>query len=167
MCLSNYLSNLADSLVVSSPSLIYYNKQTKQTPWPESANELYRPSDSRLSAKFVPTFADRECPLDSVTDHYGPKPLLFLPSSSSIVLTRLSRPRSLRPDLLRLILYMTIIIQCLSRFISNFTYPPLTCLYVPQVADHCLRSRGDSNGQSSKLAYRNHYVNLVLDCMSC
>jgi hypothetical protein len=30
------------------------------TPWPESASELYRPSDRRLSAKLVATFADRE-----------------------------------------------------------------------------------------------------------
>jgi hypothetical protein len=29
------------------------------TPWLESARELYRPRDRRLSAKFVPTFADR------------------------------------------------------------------------------------------------------------
>jgi hypothetical protein len=27
------------------------NKQTKQTPWPEPASELYRPNDRRLSAK--------------------------------------------------------------------------------------------------------------------
>jgi hypothetical protein len=31
----------------------------KQTPWPETASELYRPSDHRLSAKLVPTSADR------------------------------------------------------------------------------------------------------------
>jgi hypothetical protein len=31
----------------------------KQTPWPESASELNRPSDRRLPAKIVPTFADR------------------------------------------------------------------------------------------------------------
>jgi hypothetical protein len=31
----------------------------KLTPWLESASELYRPSDRRLSAKLVPTFADR------------------------------------------------------------------------------------------------------------
>jgi hypothetical protein len=38
----------------------YYNKtKSKQTPWSESASELYRPSDRRLSAKWVPTFADR------------------------------------------------------------------------------------------------------------
>jgi hypothetical protein len=30
----------------------------KQTPWPESASELYRPSDRRLSAKFMPTFCE-------------------------------------------------------------------------------------------------------------
>jgi hypothetical protein len=34
-------------------------KQTKQTPWPVSARELYRPSNRRLSAKLVLTFADR------------------------------------------------------------------------------------------------------------
>jgi hypothetical protein len=30
-----------------------------QIPWPDSASELYSPSDRRLSAKLVPTFADR------------------------------------------------------------------------------------------------------------
>jgi hypothetical protein len=34
-------------------------EQTKQTPWHESPNELYRPSDRRLSAKLVPSFAVR------------------------------------------------------------------------------------------------------------
>jgi hypothetical protein len=38
--------------------------------WPESASELYRPSDSRLSAKLVPTFADRGCHAVSVTNPY-------------------------------------------------------------------------------------------------
>jgi hypothetical protein len=33
----------------------------KRTPWPESVSELYRPSDRGLSAKLVPTFADRGC----------------------------------------------------------------------------------------------------------
>jgi hypothetical protein len=42
-----------------------------QTPWLESASELYRPSDSRLSAKLVSTFADRRCHVVSVTDPYG------------------------------------------------------------------------------------------------
>jgi hypothetical protein len=31
----------------------------KKTPWSESVSELYRPSDRRLSAKWLPTFADR------------------------------------------------------------------------------------------------------------
>jgi hypothetical protein len=43
----------------------------KKAPWSESASELYRPSDRRLSAKWLPTFADRGCHVDSVTDPYG------------------------------------------------------------------------------------------------
>jgi hypothetical protein len=46
-------------------------KTKQQTPWPESASELYQPSDRRLSAKLVPTFADRGCHVVSVTDLYG------------------------------------------------------------------------------------------------
>jgi hypothetical protein len=42
-----------------------------RTPWPESASELYRPIDRRLSSKLVPTFADRGCHVVSVTDPYG------------------------------------------------------------------------------------------------
>jgi hypothetical protein len=41
--------------------------QIKKTPWSESANELYRPSDRHLSAKLVPTFADRGFDVVSVT----------------------------------------------------------------------------------------------------
>jgi hypothetical protein len=43
----------------------------KETPWPESASELYRPSDRRLSAKLVQTFADRGYHVVSVTNPYG------------------------------------------------------------------------------------------------
>jgi hypothetical protein len=47
------------------------NKQTnKETLWPESSSELYRPSDRRSSEKLVLTFADRECNVISVTDPY-------------------------------------------------------------------------------------------------
>jgi hypothetical protein len=42
-----------------------------KTPWPQHSNELYRPSVHRLSAKLVPTFADRGCHVVSVTDSYG------------------------------------------------------------------------------------------------
>jgi hypothetical protein len=45
--------------------MVYY------TPWRDSASELYRPSDRRLSAKLVPTFADRGCHVVTVTDPYG------------------------------------------------------------------------------------------------
>jgi hypothetical protein len=40
----------------------------KQTPWPESASELYRLGDRRLSAKLVPTFAVWGHHVVSVTD---------------------------------------------------------------------------------------------------
>jgi hypothetical protein len=43
----------------------------KETPWPESASELYRPSDRRLSAKLVATFADKGYRMVIVTDPYG------------------------------------------------------------------------------------------------
>jgi hypothetical protein len=41
------------------------------TPWPESASELYEPSDRCLSAKLVSTFPDRGSHVISVTDPYG------------------------------------------------------------------------------------------------
>jgi hypothetical protein len=41
------------------------------TPWLLSASELYRPSDRRLSAKLVPTFADRGCPVVTATNPHG------------------------------------------------------------------------------------------------
>jgi hypothetical protein len=41
------------------------------SPWFKSASEVCRPNDRRLSAKWLPTFADRECHVVSVTDSYG------------------------------------------------------------------------------------------------
>jgi hypothetical protein len=35
---------------------------SKQTRWPKSASELYRPRDRSLSAKFVPTFNGERVP---------------------------------------------------------------------------------------------------------
>jgi hypothetical protein len=79
----------------------------KKTKWPESASELYHLNDRRLSAKLVPTFADRGCHMGSVMDSYDCilglsrlEPLLFLSSSSLSVLKRLGGPHS-RPLLLR------------------------------------------------------------------
>jgi hypothetical protein len=43
----------------------------RKTPWSESASELYRPSDGRLSAKLVLTFVDRGCHVNSMTYPYG------------------------------------------------------------------------------------------------
>jgi hypothetical protein len=73
----------------------------KQTPRPVSASELCQPSYRLLSAKLVPIIGDKglshsqpgEFP-SAVISVSGPEPLLFLPSSSSVVLKRLSGPRS-------------------------------------------------------------------------
>jgi hypothetical protein len=48
-----------------------YSKKKKKTQWSESASELYRPSDRCLSAKLVPTFADRGCHVVSVECNKG------------------------------------------------------------------------------------------------
>jgi hypothetical protein len=47
------------------------NLKSQNTPWPDSARELYRPSDGRLSGKLMPTFADRGCYVASVTNPYN------------------------------------------------------------------------------------------------
>jgi hypothetical protein len=81
---------------------IYIYQPLKKTPWPQSASELYRPSDRRLSVKLVPTFfcilrvprGQRDESLRPYSWLSRPEPLLFLPSSTSVALTRLSGPRS-------------------------------------------------------------------------
>jgi hypothetical protein len=62
-----------------------------------------------MSAKIEPNFADRECRVVSETDQTAvildfldPEQLLFLSSSSSVILTRLSGPRS-RPTFPQLV----------------------------------------------------------------
>jgi hypothetical protein len=71
--LSYYLPIYLSHDILSSAVYILSNgtNKTKQTPWPLSASELYRPSDRRLSTKLVPTFADRGCRVVSATDPYG------------------------------------------------------------------------------------------------
>jgi hypothetical protein len=51
--------------------MIWLKIKTKQTQWSESASELYRPNDRRLSAKSLPTFADKGCHVVSVMDPYS------------------------------------------------------------------------------------------------
>jgi hypothetical protein len=46
-------------------------RNNRQTNWPQSASELYRPSDHRLSAKLFPSFSDRESLVVSMTDLCG------------------------------------------------------------------------------------------------
>jgi hypothetical protein len=50
---------------------MYNNEWGIKTPWPQSATELYRPSDCRLSAKLVPNLENRGCRVVSVTDPHG------------------------------------------------------------------------------------------------
>jgi hypothetical protein len=69
------------SLTVCSQALTFLRK----TPWPESVSKLYRPSDSCLSAKLVPTFANGWCTAVSTTDPYD-RFLGFLDWSSYIFL---------------------------------------------------------------------------------
>jgi hypothetical protein len=70
--------NKPGSFPPSNEKKLYYKeikilnyKDKNKTPWPESASELYRQTDRRLSAKLVPTFADRGCHVVSVMDPYG------------------------------------------------------------------------------------------------
>jgi hypothetical protein len=56
--------------LVSADCTELYTRRQK-TSWPESASELDRPSDRRLSAKLVPTLSDRGCHVVGVMDHYG------------------------------------------------------------------------------------------------
>jgi hypothetical protein len=48
-----------------------YQTTNKQTPWPESATELNRPSDRSLFGEASANFSDRGCYVVSVTDPYG------------------------------------------------------------------------------------------------
>jgi hypothetical protein len=67
--------------VLISNSHLWHNSSTnscwhtlqkkKKTSWSKSASELYRPSDRRLSAKWLPTCGDRGCHVVCVTDPYG------------------------------------------------------------------------------------------------
>jgi hypothetical protein len=50
---------------------IKQSEKKKKTPGLQSSSELYRPSDRRLSAKLVPTSADRGCRVVSATNPHG------------------------------------------------------------------------------------------------
>jgi hypothetical protein len=63
---SQYYSHIVH--IVLSISLTIY---IKKTPWSESVSELYRLSDCRVLAKWLPTFADRRCHVVSVKYPYG------------------------------------------------------------------------------------------------
>jgi hypothetical protein len=76
-CLPYYLCHIYNYIVYPFPlrelrwGFTCSSLHSLKNPWLESANELYRQSDRRLSAKLVPNFADRGCSMLSVTDSYG------------------------------------------------------------------------------------------------
>jgi hypothetical protein len=65
------LSQLLLYIFLLSPAELAWSQKNKQTPWLQSASELYRPSGRRLSAKLVPTFADGGCRVVSAMDPHG------------------------------------------------------------------------------------------------
>jgi hypothetical protein len=68
----NIIDNVEINYVSFKPSTKWkVASNLYKTQWSESASELYRPSDRRLSATLVPTLADRGCHVVSVTDPYG------------------------------------------------------------------------------------------------
>jgi hypothetical protein len=62
MCVSIHENYSGSHSCICIYTYIYIN----WTPWSESASELYRPSDRRFSAKWLPTFADKGCHVVSV-----------------------------------------------------------------------------------------------------
>jgi hypothetical protein len=73
-------THLSIKLMTSRSHCILMHNKEKKTPWSESASELYRPSDRHLSAKWLPTFAEKGCHVVSVKDRYG-RSLGFLDKS--------------------------------------------------------------------------------------
>jgi hypothetical protein len=55
----------------SNSSIMLCRYKQKQTPWPESASELHRLSDRRLSVKLVTNLRMEGCRVVSVRDPYG------------------------------------------------------------------------------------------------
>jgi hypothetical protein len=59
------------STTVHARVLKRFTTTNPYNPWLESASELYRPNDRRLTAMLVASFAYRLCHVVSVTDPYG------------------------------------------------------------------------------------------------
>jgi hypothetical protein len=68
ICLANRARGISREVV---RGLTFCSSDEGKELWPEYASELYRPSYRRLSAKLVPTFADRGCHVVIVIDLCG------------------------------------------------------------------------------------------------
>jgi hypothetical protein len=55
-------SKMSLNFIFSHLSFLYNLRGKKKTPWSESASELHRPSDHRLSAKLLPIFCGYRVP---------------------------------------------------------------------------------------------------------
>jgi hypothetical protein len=66
-CTENILTRICEIIKLVVPEKLQitssykplFSTTNEQTPWPESANELYRPSDRSLPAKLMQTFEDK------------------------------------------------------------------------------------------------------------
>jgi hypothetical protein len=83
-----YSENITSYTTKTAKILLFMNfmfpHRNKQTPWPESFSEQFRPSDHRLSVELVPTFEDRGVSHGQrggshtvLTRFSGQEPLLF------------------------------------------------------------------------------------------
>jgi hypothetical protein len=92
---------LDSALAVTADARFCLIRRTEKSSVAWVSQELYQPSDRRLSEKLVPTFADRGYHVFSVTDPYGRifafldrSRYFFFQVSSSIIHMRLMGPRS-------------------------------------------------------------------------
>jgi hypothetical protein len=74
-------SHIFNSISARSILLVFFHLASfynvnKKSPWPESANKLYRQNDRCLSAKLVPTFCGYRIPVP-YSRFSRPEPLLF------------------------------------------------------------------------------------------
>jgi hypothetical protein len=89
--MSQYILVTRQQQALSFICILLLDQPPYLTPWPESASELYRPSDRRLSAMLVPTLPDKGCHVISVTYPYGRILGFLLRSSSKSFVTNLTQ----------------------------------------------------------------------------
>jgi hypothetical protein len=104
-----------------------------------SARELYQPSDRCLSAKWLPTFADRGCHVVSMTDPYG-RILDFLDRSHYFCILYLSFREPTEFLLIWSFLYMRFVIRWICMWLSSVLWALYAFMYLDMfyIQWHCL-----------------------------